>query len=61
MTDFRIKQHGMTVAKTNSEAEIWRYAFQYREEGELTIQHNKEGHWKRLALLVYWKEEGEKS
>ena len=56
---FRIKQNGQVIARTEgppeeAEAEIWRYAFQYREEGELTIQHNAEGHWKRFALLAAW-------
>ena len=54
---FRIRQNGMTVAKCegiNAEAEIWHYAAQYRQDGELTIQHNAEGHWKRYALLCMW-------
>lgn len=54
---FRIRMNGMTVAGTdgpNAESMIWDYAFQYREEGEVTIQHNAEGHWKRLALLSQW-------
>ncbi|MFQ8433845.1 hypothetical protein [Amaricoccus sp. W119] len=57
MTKFRVKQNGMTVASTegpNAEREIWHYAHQYREEGEVTIQHNAEGHWKRFALLCQW-------
>lgn len=53
---FRIRQNGMTVVQTNSEAAIWHYAWQYRQDGKITIQHNKEGHWKRLALLVCWNE-----
>ena len=62
MTDqisFRIRQDNMTVAKVTglpqeAEAEIMHYAMQYREEGELTIQHNAAGHWKRFALLCQW-------
>ncbi len=54
---FRIRQGGMTVVKCegfNAETEIWRYATQYREDGELTIQHNADGYWKRYALLCMW-------
>ena len=54
---FRIRQGGMTVASAegpNAEASIWQYAYQYRADGELTIQHNAEGHWKRFALLCQW-------
>ena len=54
---FRIRQNGITVAKAsgpNAEGIIWNYAFQYREDGELTIHHNAEGHWKRFALLCKW-------
>ena len=56
-TAFRLRQDGITVAKVegpNAEREIWHYAFQYRADGEVTIQHNAEGHWKRLALLAQW-------
>jgi len=56
---FRLRQHGMTVASADgemaeAEAEIMHYAKQYREDGEVTIQHNAEGHWKRYALLCPW-------
>lgn len=54
---FRIRQGGLTVARCDgphAEDEIWVYAAQYREEGEVTIQHNAEGHWKRYALLCQW-------
>lgn len=54
---FRIRQNGVTVCKTDgpiAEGEIWHYAQQYRRDGELTIQHNVEGHWKRYALLCQW-------
>lgn len=57
LTRFRIRQNGLTVVGTDgpdAEAEIWRYAFQYREEGEVTIQFNSAGYWKRLALLCQW-------
>lgn len=59
MTAFRIRQGNMTVAKVegpNAEAEIWTYARQYRQDGEITIQHNAEGHWKRYAFLCQWPE-----
>ncbi|WP_395543417.1 hypothetical protein [Neotabrizicola sp. sgz301269] len=54
---FRIRQNGMTVARAegeNAEGYIWHYAQQYRADGEVTIQHNAEGHWKRYALLCQW-------
>lgn len=56
---FRIKQNGLIVARVEglpieAEAEIMHYAIQYREEGELTIQHNAEGHWKRFMLVCQW-------
>lgn len=57
LTRYRIRQNGMTVAATegpSAETEIWRYAWLYRAEGELTIQHNAEGYWKRFALLCQW-------
>jgi len=56
-TAFRIRQGNMTVAKCEgeyAEAEIWNYAYQYRQDSEITIQHNAEGHWKRYALLCQW-------
>lgn len=57
---FRIRQGGQTVARVDgadpisAEAEIMHYARQYRQDGEVTIQHNAEGHWKRFALLCQW-------
>lgn len=56
---FRIRQNGQTVASAEgndieAEAEIMHYARQYRQDGEVTIQHNAEGHWKRYALLCQW-------
>jgi hypothetical protein len=57
---FRIRQNGQTVARVDgpdtisTEAEIMHYAQQYRQDGEVTIQHNAEGHWKRFALLRQW-------
>ena len=54
MIRYRIRQDGTTVASADSEAEIWNYAWQYRQDGEITIQHNAEGHWKRFALLCQW-------
>lgn len=56
---FRIRQGNVTVVKVEgnpheAEAEIWHYARKYRKDGELTIQHNAEGHWKRFALLCQW-------
>jgi hypothetical protein len=57
---FRIRQNGQTVASAegadpiSAEAEIMHYARQYREDGEVTIQHNVAGHWKRYALLCQW-------
>lgn len=60
---FRIKQGGAVVARveglpTEAEAEIMHYARQYRADGELTIQHNAEGYWKRFALLCQWPIQG---
>lgn len=63
---FRVRQNGQTVARVegvdliSAEAEIMHYARQYREEGEVTVQHNAEGHWKRFALLCQWPISGEK-
>lgn len=59
MTAFRIRVGNATVAKCeglveDAEAEIMHYARQYRRDGEITIQHNAEGHWKRYALLCQW-------
>ena len=57
MVAFRIRIGNMTVAKCEgdtAESEIWNYARQYRQDGEITIQHNAEGHWKRYALLCQW-------
>lgn len=57
MTAFRIRHNGQTVAKAegpNAEAEILHYAQQYRQDGEITVQHNAEGHWKRFALFCQW-------
>lgn len=56
---FRIRQNGQTVARVegdpqDAEAEIMHYAHQYRQDGEITIQHNAEGYWKRFALLCQW-------
>lgn len=57
---FRVRLYGQTVAPVegtdpiSTEAEIMHYARQYREEGEVTVQHNAEGHWKRFALLCQW-------
>ena len=56
---FRIRQDGQTVARVEgsppeAEQEIMHYARQYRQDGEITIQHNAEGHWKRFALLCQW-------
>lgn len=56
-TSFRIRQDNMVVAKCEgptAEAEILNYAAQYRQDGEITIQHNAGGHWKRYALLCQW-------
>lgn len=56
---FRIRQNGQTVAQVDgappqAEQEIMHYARQYREDGEITVQHNAAGHWKRYALLCQW-------
>lgn len=56
---FRLRQSNQTVAGAEgpaieAEAEIMHYARQYRQDGEVTIQHNAEGHWKRFALLCQW-------
>ncbi len=54
---FRIRQDGMTVAQCDGEdAErgIWVYASQYRQDGDITIQHNADGRWKRFAFLCRW-------
>lgn len=55
----RIRQQGTTVAKVTgpvveAEAEIMHYARQYRRDGELTIEHNAAGYWKRWAYLCQW-------
>jgi len=57
MTAFRIRMGNKTVAKCdgpNARTEIHHYAEQFRAEGEVTIQHNAEGYWKRYALLCQW-------
>ena len=57
MTSFRIRMDGKTVAGTegpNAEAQILHYAAQYRQDGDVTIQHNALGHWKRWELLCQW-------
>lgn len=60
MTAFRLRVNNQTVARTESSfdeqarREIHAYAEQYRADGEVTIQHNAEGHWKRYALLCQW-------
>lgn len=56
---FRIRMDNVTVASSSgdaviAEAEIMHYAVQYRQDGEITIQHNAAGHWKRYALLCQW-------
>lgn len=56
---FHIRQEGQTVARVEGAPpqalqEIMHYAAQYRQDGEITIQHNAEGHWKRFALLCQW-------
>jgi len=55
---FRIRQNNTTVVKAtgpNAESLIWHYAFQYRADGDLTIQRRATGgHWKRFALLARW-------
>ena len=57
---FRVRQGGLTLARTegpDAEAHIWHYAFQYRAEGGVTIQHNAGGNWKRLAFLAQWRDQ----
>lgn len=56
---FRIRQDNQTVAAAEgpanfAEAEIMSHAARYRKDGEITIQHNAAGHWKRHALLAQW-------
>jgi len=56
---YRIRQNGQTVAAVDgegfdAEVAIMGYARQYRQDGEITIQHNAEGYWKRYALLCQW-------
>lgn len=57
---FRVRQSGQTVAcvegddHISAEAEIMHYARLYREEGDVAVQHNAAGHWKRFALLCQW-------
>jgi len=62
MTDrirLRIRMNNQTVASAEgpwleAHAEIMHYANQYRQDGEVTIQHNAAGHWKRYALICQW-------
>lgn len=57
MVSFRIRQNNKTLVKTegeNAEAEVMQHAMEHRKNGEVTIQHNAEGHWKRFALLCQW-------
>lgn len=54
MTRYRIRQGGVTIITGEDERAMWCYALEYRARGEVTIQHNAEGHWKRLALLAKW-------
>ena len=54
---FRIRQNGTVVAKVTGDtalAEILHYADQYRQDGEVTIQHNAAGYWKSYAALCQW-------
>ena len=60
MVAFRIRQDNQTVVKVEgpdeaaSVASIMHYAMLCRQDGEVTIQHNAEGHWKRWALMCQW-------
>lgn len=56
---FRIRQDGQIQARVEgdmieAEAEIMHYARQYRQDGELTIEHNAVGYWKRWAYMCQW-------
>lgn len=54
---FRIRQNNKTINAFNgeeAESIVMHYAEKYRRDGEVTIQHNAEGHWKRYALLCQW-------
>lgn len=64
MARFRIRQNNITVAEAvgpNAEYHIWHYAFQYRKDGDVTIQHNSEGRWKRFAFLIHWQNKKDES
>lgn len=57
---FRIRQFGYIkdVASGQnyllSELKIMHSAFEYRQYGDVTIEHNYYGRWKRFALLSQW-------
>lgn len=67
MANFRIKQGNMTVASANgvnAESEIMHYAYQLREDGDLTIQVQHKSptnpgkwNWKRFMLMAQWPDE----
>lgn len=54
---FRVRLSGIPTVKfdgANAEQKAWEHALNMRKRGEVTIQHNAEGHWKRFALLCEW-------
>lgn len=60
---FRLKAGGKVQEKVtrrglqsvdDAESEIMALARAYRRHGEVTVEHNAAGHWKRFALLCQW-------
>lgn len=59
MVALRIKQNGEVVVRVEgnspeTEASILHYAMQYRQDGDVTIEHNAKGYWKRWAFMCQW-------
>jgi hypothetical protein len=57
MIGFRIRQNGATLSQgrgPDAEAEIIRQAVACRNSGDVTVQHDACGHWKRFAFFSQW-------
>lgn len=57
-TEYQIKADGMVVAGSSgtdarARAEAFRYAVQYQEEGEVTIQQKVNGRWRNIEKLPF--------
>lgn len=51
---FRLKQHGIPVAWAEGSSalnEIMRYAFVYRQDGPVLIEHHSKGRWRKFGGL----------